>query len=281
MLYDEKVFKDLLNKEESEYLAKLEASKREFDKYNEGVPVGYISEWARGTYYAAHQEQIDADIALFKQVRMDRLSKRLDAADLKHKIEETDKSVKETMAWLEQQKKRIADEGTLKGIQGANVSPADGSPAIVGKRVKKLIGYAAMFNSPTIIGGIHEIVLPGAFTRSLKEREVFLLWHHQESQILGRTTSGTLKVWEDSRGLKFQCLPPDTQLGHDIVTLVERRDVKGCSFSFGIQSNDTKSAEIKWDKALGSPVRLLKDVELYEVTITAFPAYLETEVHVE
>lgn len=58
------------------------------------------------------------------------------------------------------------------------------------------------------------------------------LYEHNYTQLLGRTKSGTLVLSEDDTGLRFELTPPNTQLGNDVLELVERGDISGMSFGF-------------------------------------------------
>jgi uncharacterized protein len=100
----------------------------------------------------------------------------------------------------------------------------------------KIAGYAARFNSDSEdLGGFIEQIAPGAFTDALADPKLdaICLFNH-DGQPLGRTTSGTMKVTQDSVGLFYECTVPDTQLGRDILTLVERGDISQSSFGFAI-----------------------------------------------
>lgn len=90
-----------------------------------------------------------------------------------------------------------------------------------------LHGYAALFNSRSHdLGGFREIILPGAFDRSLKEHpDVLALVDHDEGKVLARTTNGTLRIQPDERGLKVEIDPADTSYARDILALVRRGDV--------------------------------------------------------
>lgn len=137
---------------------------------------------------------------------------------------------------------------------------------------KTLTGYAAVFNARSVdLGGWTEQIQPGAFTRTLKEMpDVFALYHHDSALILGRTASGTLQMAEDETGLRFQCVLPETTTANDLAALIERGDVTGCSFGFCTRKDE-------WTTDPRSPlVRTLLDVDLYEITITAMPAYPQT-----
>jgi HK97 family phage prohead protease len=135
---------------------------------------------------------------------------------------------------------------------------------------RKLEGYAAVFDAPARIGGFTEIIKPGAFRASLEARgDVLALVDHDPSRLLARTGSGTLRLAEDSRGLRFELDVPDTQLGRDVLALAERRDLGGMSFSF-------RAKEERWPAA---DRRELRAVLLLEVSVVqAFPAYSATSV---
>ena len=138
-------------------------------------------------------------------------------------------------------------------------------------------GYAAVFNEGSQdLGGFTEIVLPGAFKRSLKTADVRCLMNHNENHVLGRIKSGTLDVREDSKGLKFRCELPDTQTARDLHKLVARGDVDQCSFGFLTVGQNWKETK---DAAGGiSIVRELTDVDLFDVSVVTFPAYTGTSV---
>jgi phage head maturation protease len=75
-----------------------------------------------------------------------------------------------------------------------------------------LTGYAVRFNSPSVdLGGFTEICAPGMFTRTLRDSpDVLMLRDHNSSQLLGRTTAGTLTLTQDSTGLAFKVTLPDS-----------------------------------------------------------------------
>lgn len=152
-----------------------------------------------------------------------------------------------------------------------------GSPPRLERRVGEdgetttptIVGYAAVFGEVADIGGyFREQVVAGAFARALEEgQDVRALWNHEPSDLLGRSVAGTLRLAEDERGLKVEIDIPDTQLGRDVVTLVERGDVSGMSFGFIAQLE-------KWEDDL----RVLHDVDLFDVSLATYPAYEGTEV---
>jgi HK97 family phage prohead protease len=138
---------------------------------------------------------------------------------------------------------------------------------------RTISGYFATFNTLSDdLGGFVERIKPGAFTQSLRDNpEVLCLYNHNSDLILGRVSSGTLSVSEDSIGLRFNVTLPDTTYANDLVTLMERGDVAACSFAFNV-GEDGDTWEIISDKL----VRTLVSVRLYEGSIVGSPAYPNT-----
>ncbi|MGH1274439.1 HK97 family phage prohead protease [Bacillus cereus] len=137
----------------------------------------------------------------------------------------------------------------------------------------KITGYAAVFNSKTTIGGwFDEVIVPGAFTRSLSENgDIRALFNHNWDNVLGRTKSGTLRLEEDEKGLKFEIELPNTSVGRDLAESMSRGDINQCSFGFWI-------TEENWDYNVEPALRTIKEVELYEISVVSIPAYDDTEV---
>lgn len=131
-------------------------------------------------------------------------------------------------------------------------------------------GYAAVFNSPSEPLPFIERIAPGAFKRSLRARnDIKLLWNHDTGSVLGSTRAGTLKLEEDSHGLRVTAILPDTNLGRDVRTLVQRGDVSAMSFGFSVPAGgDSWNAE--------GTERTLKSVRIFEVSVVAYPAYQQT-----
>lgn len=140
----------------------------------------------------------------------------------------------------------------------------------------KLVGHAAVFGSRSHdLGGFHEVIAPGAFTRTLKEqRNVFALVEHDTNRVLASTDNGTLQLHEDAKGLRFSIDPADTSYARDMLTLVKRGEVRGASFRFRPYSGGDS-----WDYSSSPlPLRTLRSVELGEVSVVLSPAYPATHV---
>jgi hypothetical protein len=144
------------------------------------------------------------------------------------------------------------------------------------KSAPRLEGYAAVFDKASDdLGGFVEHVRRGAFARTLREGKLdpLALVHHMPHLVLGRRSAGTLKLAEDDKGLAFEIALPDIQTARDLAVSVERGDVKGASFAFTVPPGGDK-----WTFADGAAIRELLDVDLHEISITATPAYPDTEV---
>ncbi|RVK61872.1 HK97 family phage prohead protease [Sinorhizobium meliloti] len=136
---------------------------------------------------------------------------------------------------------------------------------------RTLVGYAAVFNSDADIGGWWtERIAPGAFAESISG-DVRALVDHDMGRVIGRTKSGTLRLSEDSKGLRVEIDIPNTTDGNDLWELVERGDISGMSFGFSV----TKQS---WDETIDPPTRTIEAVDLFEVSAVAWPAYDDTEI---
>lgn len=135
-------------------------------------------------------------------------------------------------------------------------------------------GYAAVFNSKTIIGDwFEEIISPGAFSKTIASGDVRALFNHDWGNVLGRTKSGTLKLEEDDRGLKFEVDLPNTSVARDLKESMQRGDINQCSFGF-------YPTEETWDYSNEPALRTINEVELFEVSVVSLPAYDDTEVSI-
>ena len=134
-------------------------------------------------------------------------------------------------------------------------------------------GYFSVFNSIYDMGyGMTESVAPGAFTNSLSN-DVRALTNHDSTLVLGRTSSHTLELREDSHGLwgKITINPNDSD-AMNLYERVKRRDVNQCSFGFNIVSEETDFRDdgtVHWT---------ITEADLHEVSVCTFPAYEETAV---
>ena len=143
-----------------------------------------------------------------------------------------------------------------------------------GKEKPVVEGYGALFDSEADLYWFREIIRPGAFAETLKTADVRALFNHDPNLVLGRNKAGTLRLREDSRGLKYDFDPPDTAAARDVVELLRRGDVSQSSFGF-------RTLKDRWtfsDNPNEPALRELLEVELFDVSPVTFPAYPDTVV---
>lgn len=144
----------------------------------------------------------------------------------------------------------------------------------VGTDSLRLEGYASVFNLEARLPGFREVIRPGAFTRALREKQdCVCLFNHSENYVLGRTSSGTLRLKQDDRGLWYECDLPDTQYARDLHVSIKRQDISGCSFAFTIPDGGQS-----WSERGNYILREITDVDLIDVSPVTHPCYSNTEV---
>ncbi len=147
--------------------------------------------------------------------------------------------------------------------------------------ILRLAGLAARFNSfSEDLGGFRERILPGAFTTALaaERTDVRFLMNHDPNFVLGRTRSSTLRLAQDSEGLRFEVILPNTQQARDLYETVKRGDMDQCSFAFTIDQGGDEWSEEQDDRGNRFIARTLKKVNLFDVSAVTFPAYRDTSV---
>lgn len=132
-------------------------------------------------------------------------------------------------------------------------------------------GYAAVFNSDSEPLPFIEQIRPGAFERTLSSRnQIKMFVNHEDTMVLASTRAGTLRLKEDSQGLRVDADLPDTTYAKDLAVLMKRGDVDSMSFGFHVPSGTDE-----W--STDGQRRYLNEIALREVSIvTGFPAYEAT-----
>lgn len=132
----------------------------------------------------------------------------------------------------------------------------------------RLTGYAIVWDSPTTVTErgrtFNEIVRRGSINL---QPDTICTFNHDPSRLLGRMSSGTLRLSQDEVGVKFEVDLP--QSASDIRELVQRGDLKGASFTFSVRAGGEK-----WDKN----TRELTALDVYELGPVTLPAYPSTSV---
>ena len=128
-------------------------------------------------------------------------------------------------------------------------------------------GYAAVYNSDSEwMGGFYEQIEAGAFD-SVLDNDVRAYFNHDENLLLGRVSSGTLRISTDKRGLFYEVDLPNTTYANDLVELMKRGDVNQSSFAFLIEQD-------RWEQRDGITYRIIEKVSrLLDVSPVAQPAY--------
>lgn len=140
-------------------------------------------------------------------------------------------------------------------------------------------GYACVFDKPSDPAlGFTEYIDKGSITDEVVHNsDILATYEHDFKQLLARSKfgQGSLQLSVDDTGLFFRFEIPDTQLGHDLKAMIQRGDLQGCSFCFAVDADGDK-----WNKDdAGNMIRhVTKIAELFDVTITALPAYPDTNV---
>jgi HK97 family phage prohead protease len=138
-----------------------------------------------------------------------------------------------------------------------------------------LRGYASVTETAYPIGYAHEIIVRGAFERTLREKpDGVALWNHDASMPIARTTAGSLRLAEDEHGLVVEMEPIDTQVGRDARVAVRSGVVSAMSFGFIVRSD-------RFEERDGKVHRMIEDLELHEVSAVTFPANPATDLVVD
>jgi len=127
-------------------------------------------------------------------------------------------------------------------------------------------GYAAVYDSDSEFMGYYEQIEKGAFDDVMND-DVRAYYNHDENYLLGRVSSGTLRIGTDKRGLYYEVDLPNTTYANDLVELMKRGDINQSSFAFLI-------SEDRWEERDGKTYRIIEKVSrLIDVSPVAMPAY--------
>jgi HK97 family phage prohead protease len=125
----------------------------------------------------------------------------------------------------------------------------------VGAENTIISGYASVFN---IVDSQNDIVQKGAFEDTQPEN-IKLLWQHNTLKPIGIIKS----LYEDDYGLKIEAeINNRILLGKETTELVRQKAIDGLSIGFCAK-------DFEYDN---QGVRLLKKVDLMEISIVTFPA---------
>jgi uncharacterized protein len=123
-------------------------------------------------------------------------------------------------------------------------------------------GYASVFGNLDRTG---DIMMPGAFTKSLKDRgadQICFLWNHDTKEA---PIGALVDLHENKRGLWFKAEMPkdDTFVSGRVMPQLRRKGLKGVSIGYQAREKERRSSD---------GARLLKRVDLFEISLTSMPA---------
>jgi uncharacterized protein len=141
-------------------------------------------------------------------------------------------------------------------------------------------GYAAAFGNVDRTG---EVILPGAFTRTLPEflKSGLIAWQHDWSTPIGKPTT----AHEDATGLYLEAKISDTTAGRDALTLLRDGVISKMSIGYAVKGYRVLSEDegrlllgAGYDAAVrdlppwADGIRALTDIDLYEASPVSVPA---------
>jgi len=139
-------------------------------------------------------------------------------------------------------------------------------------------GVAAVVNQATDLGFAEEVISPGAFDEVLSD-DVRVLGNHDPNQVLGRTASGTAKVFLTESGELGYSFTPDYENSTHVswVRSIMRGDITQSSFAFTVPKGGSEWRSS--DKYGVNGKRVINKIErLYDVSPVTYPAYEGTAV---
>lgn len=146
----------------------------------------------------------------------------------------------------------------------------------------KISGYGIVFNSDSLPMQMYENgriveVVERIKPESLKDcdmRDIICAYNHNFEKVMGRTTSGTMKISRDQRGIRYTVQTPETTYANDVIELIQRGDVRGSSFVFTMDYEEGYDIKQREDGKLeATPKKITK---IYEMGPVITPAYPET-----
>ncbi|GAA2681759.1 HK97 family phage prohead protease [Actinoplanes palleronii] len=137
-----------------------------------------------------------------------------------------------------------------------------------------LDGYASITGSPYSVrdwlGEYDETIEPGAFKKTLAEKDDVRLLLNHDGLPLARTSSGTMTLSEDGQGLHVVAeLDRRSSLVNDVAVAMERGDLTEMSFAFSATRQE-------WNEDYTE--RFIREVKLFDVSVVTYPANPATTV---
>lgn len=158
------------------------------------------------------------------------------------------------------------------------------APHLAEENSRIVEGYAIVFNQQSrklydkaSKKAFTEIIDPRAVTKVfLDQQDIKMLFNHSDNKLLARSTFGygTLTYEIDEYGVKYRFEMPNTSIGNDVLEMIRRGDVWGCSFAFTYAKDG-----IRDEKRNGQNYRtVFQFASIDDFSIVVDPAYMGTYV---
>ena len=121
-------------------------------------------------------------------------------------------------------------------------------------------GYGSVFD---VVDDWDDVIVRGAFAETLRKKTPVMLWQHDSANPIGVYE----KIYEDDIGLWLEGrLLLDIEKGREAHILLKNRAIRGLSIGF---------FPLAWEDEMRSrkKIRVLKDIDLWEVFLVTFPAH--------
>ena len=156
------------------------------------------------------------------------------------------------------------------------VESEDGKKSIEGYAL--LYGQESRLISTLFNGKFYEVIERGALDKVLESKSLDVIYtpNHDFTKVIARTTSGTLELKSDEKGLKYIVRDiPNISYANDIYESIKRGDTFESSFSFMLHDSGQN-----WTKREdGADLRTITEISyLKEVSSVTNGAYSDTDV---
>lgn len=124
-------------------------------------------------------------------------------------------------------------------------------------QVGKFAGFGSVFD---VVDSDSDVIVKGAFKKSLRKRTPSMLWQHKMQEPIGVYTS----LKETSEGLVVEGeINLEVQQGREAFSLLKQGALTGLSVGFITKGYDIDSKR---------RVRTIKEADLFEISLVTFPA---------
>lgn len=120
-------------------------------------------------------------------------------------------------------------------------------------------GYGSVFD---VVDDWDDVIIRGAFASTLQKKTPIMLWQHDSAEPIGvyeRVREDDIGLWVEGRLLL------EIEKGREAHILLKNRAIRGLSIGF-------LPLAWEWETRDNVRVRVLKDIDLWEVSLVTFPA---------